>query len=192
MGICRPQASAKGVGWSRGHPHVQLVARGVCMFLGPDDPARSPTTLSDCCSQATAEGGGLFPADGDAPTPSAFPGPSGMRLTQGGPRYAPCPSAPPHTASDTLEFLPVLARPWGDREAPWRYRGAPDHPLHTAADTPKSLWSCLGLGGIGTPRGGLSRHCTTHPHTAADTPESLLSCQGCGGLETPRGGSRRH
>ena len=63
-------------------------------FFGPNDPAQSPTSGADCCRQATAEGGGLSPADGDARTPSAFPGPSEMRLTQGGPRYAPCPSAP--------------------------------------------------------------------------------------------------
>ena len=64
----------------------------------------------------------------------------------------------------------------------------PFRPPHAAAVTPESLRSLLGRGGIGTPRGGLRRHYTTHPHTAADAPESLRSCLGRGGIGTPRGG----
>ena len=64
---------------------------------------------------------------------------------------------------------------------------------HTAAVTPESLRSCLGRGGIGTPRGGLGAHEEVPPpHTAAVTPESLRSCLGRGGIGTPRGGLRTH
>ena len=39
------------------------------------------------------------------------------------------------------------------------------------------------------PRGGLRRHCTTHPHIAVDPLESLRPCMGRRGMGTPRAGS---
>ena len=65
---------------------------------------------------------------------------------------------PPHSGGYT-RVPPVLPGPRGDRDAPWGFWGRTERSLpHTAAVTPESLRSCLGRGGIGTPRGGLGAH----------------------------------
>ena len=61
---------------------------------------------------------------------------------------------PPHSGRYS-RVPPVLPGPGRDRDAPWGFlRGHHTTHPHTAAATPESLRSCLGRGGIGTPRGG--------------------------------------
>ena len=61
---------------------------------------------------------------------------------------------PPHSGGYT-RVPPVLHGPRRNRDAPWGFWGRTERSLpHTAAVTPESLRSCLGRGGIGTPRGG--------------------------------------
>ena len=65
---------------------------------------------------------------------------------------------PPHSGGYT-RVPPVLPGPRRDRDAPWGFWGRTERSLpHTAAVTPESLRSCLGRGGIGTPRGDLGAH----------------------------------
>ena len=93
---------------------------------------------------------------------------------------------PPHSGGYT-RVPPVLPGPRRDRDAPWGFGGYTELSLpHTAAVTPEPLRSCLGRGGIGTPRGVVRYF--SFPHTAAVRPESLRSFLGRGGIGTPRGG----
>ena len=65
---------------------------------------------------------------------------------------------PPHSGGYT-RVPPVLPGPRRDRVRPVGVWGHTERSLpHTAAVTPESLRSCLGRGGIGTPRGGLGVH----------------------------------
>ena len=63
----------------------------------------------------------------------------------------------PHNGGYT-RVPPVLPGPRRERGAPWGFGGTRRTLPHTAAVTPESLRSCLGRGGIGTPRGGLRTH----------------------------------
>ena len=61
----------------------------------------------------------------------------------------------PHNGGYT-RVPPVLPGPRRERGAPWGFGGTRRTLPHTAAVTPESLRSCLGRGGIGTPRGGFA------------------------------------
>ena len=64
---------------------------------------------------------------------------------------------PPHSGGYT-RVPPVLLGPRRDRDASWVVGHTERSLPHTAAVTPESLRSCVGRGGIGTPRGGFWAH----------------------------------